>query len=87
MCFTSWSRASLISKEYNSSSHKANVLLLVCYSSLCFLHTFTQKQNKEYSQEKKKLTNAKVSLELNSLHVLLNNNNSSDFFPQDETEL
>lgn len=34
-----------------------------------------------------KKTNAKASLEHNSLHVLLNNNNSTDFFPQDETEL
>lgn len=73
-----------------SSFHTASLLLLVCFSCLCFFHIFAQKQNGAIQKkEKKKLQkgNAKAYLEHNFLDAFVNNNNSSGIFPQDEREL
>lgn len=68
-CFTSRSRASLRRNEQDSpavemrqerilqlfsSSYKGNLLLLSCFSCLCFPPTLTQKLNSHTGKEKKK---------------------------------
>lgn len=69
VCFTSRSRASLRRNEQDSpavemrqerilqlfsSSYKGNLLLLFCFSCLCFPPTLTQKLNSHTGKEKKK---------------------------------
>lgn len=71
-----------------SSSYKGNLLLLFRFSCLCFPPTLTQKLNSHTGKEKKKKKRqAGAYLEHNLSYVLLDANNSPDFFPLDETEL